>query len=119
MADVSINVFLVDLSVLIWQLKVIELPVFFINIYNRFYACFCKPWLFLTTALVFGGKKKNATLALQKNTTPASQFALCKPVHQDNFLIGSAAERCSIGRERGLQQLGSDICEAIKLQTAR
>jgi hypothetical protein len=66
MADVSINVFLVDLSVLIWQLKVIELPVFFINIYNRFYACFCKPWLFLTTALVFGGKKKNATLALQK-----------------------------------------------------
>jgi hypothetical protein len=65
------------------------------------------------------GEKKECNSCFTKNTTPASQFALCKPVHQDNFLIGSAAERCSIGRERGLQQLGSDICEAIKLQTAR
>jgi len=51
-----------------------------------FNVCFCKPCLLLTIALIFG-KESNSCF-----TTPASQFALFKPIHQNDFHVWALPE---------------------------
>ena len=59
---------------------------FYIISFWPFNVCFCKPWLLLTIALIFG-KEINSCF-----TTPASHFALFKPIHQNDFHVWALPE---------------------------